>query len=80
VTRALMWIAALATAVWALHRLGLWLERRGWLYYTRGSRMGRTSLAIAAAFDPSVRRILELQEQTHLEEDESGDGKRPGRR
>ena len=70
------WLAiALASlpALYGLHRLALWLEDRGWLYYTRESRKGRTSLAIAAAFDPNVRRIQELQEQETLEQDENGD-------
>ena len=63
----------LSAALYALHRLGLWLEHRGWLYYSRASRKGRTSLAIAAAFDPNARRILDIQEEERAEQDESGD-------
>lgn len=33
--------------------------------------------ARAAAFDPNARRLLELQEQVKLEDDENGDPLRP---
>lgn len=72
------WIASLGATLYALHRLGLWLESRGWLYYTRKARKGRSSLAIAAAFDPYARKVLELEEKIQLEEDEGGDGRWPG--
>jgi len=66
-----------AVALFALHRLGLWLDDRGWLYYRRGSRPGRWGLAIASIFDAEVRRIQELQERTQVEEDDEGDPLRP---
>jgi hypothetical protein len=66
-------IGALAAALYALHRLALWLEARGWLYYTQASRKTRTSLSFFAAFDPNVRRIQELQEREQSEQDEIGD-------
>ena len=76
----LSWIALLAlcaVALLGLHRLGLWLDDRGWLYYRRSSRKGRWGLALAAAFDPNVRRILEIQESVKRDEDESGDPTKP---
>jgi len=67
-----------AVALFALHRLGLWLDDRGWLYYRRSSRKDRPwRLRLAAALDPNARRILELHEAARLEEDEDGDPARP---
>jgi hypothetical protein len=71
--RALLWIAGGAFAVCAMHRLALWLESRGWLYYIHTRRRGRVWLALAAAFDPNARRVQEIQEARQLEQDESGD-------
>jgi hypothetical protein len=69
--------AALAAALFGLHRLGSWLDDRGWLYYRRSSRSGRWGLAIASVFDQEARRIQEMQERVQLEEDEDGDPLRP---
>jgi thiosulfate reductase cytochrome b subunit len=67
-----------AAALYALHRLALWLDDRGWLYYRRSSRQRRHwRLRLAAALDPNARRILELHENVRLEEDEDGDPARP---
>jgi len=66
-------LAAGTLALYALHRLALWLERRGWLYYRNSRRKSSVWLAVAAAFDPNARRIQEIQEERQLEQDESGD-------
>jgi hypothetical protein len=73
---AAVWIGAAAVGaagLLGLHRLGLWLDCHGWLYYRKSSRRKGGWLGLAAAFDPNARRILELQEAQHLEEDENGD-------
>jgi len=66
-------LAAGTLALYALHRLALWLERRGWLYYRNSRRKSSVWLAVAAAFDPNARRIQEIHEAERLEEDTSGD-------
>jgi hypothetical protein len=74
------WLACVAAGLaglYGLHRLGSWLDDRGWLYYGRSSRKGRWGLAIAAVFDQEVRRIVEMQERVQVEEDEDGDTLRP---
>ena len=71
--RLALWGLAAAAALYALHRGALWLESRGWLYYSHTRRRGRVWLALAAAFDPNARKIQEVQEARRLEQDESGD-------
>ena len=73
----LAWLALAAAALYGLHRLGQWLDDRGWLYYRKSTRKGRVGLSILAAFDAEARRILELQEKVQLQEDEDGDPLRP---
>jgi len=70
---AVLWVGAALAGLWALHRLALWLESRGWLYYIHTSRRSRMWLSLAAALDPNARRILEIHEAQRLEQDESGD-------
>jgi hypothetical protein len=77
------WIAGGLAALYALHRVALWLERRGWLYYvnSREHLGGRGSLlvGVAAAVDPTVRHLIEAQRAYEVVEEEGiGDGMPPG--
>jgi hypothetical protein len=68
-------LAGIAGGAYALDRLGLWLEARGWLYYRtkRGSvPLGRAVLETQAVLDPSKRHVLETA-RTEPEGGESGD-------
>ncbi len=58
-----------------LHRLALWLEERGWLYYIHRRPHVSAIALFASAVDPALRRMLEMKQERHrLEEDLSGDG------
>lgn len=74
----IIWLLAVGLIAALSHSLALWLERRGWLYYVNSKRTSRVSLAIAAAFDPAARRVLEIQEQETREEVDPGDPPSPG--
>lgn len=68
------YLAILAVSLLGLHRLGLLLEGRGWLNYTRETRRSRPSLVMAAVLDPNARQVLELQEEEQRQErDEDGE-------
>jgi len=60
------WILGALAVGYSLHRLCLWLERAGYLYYVnswrKGSR-GSFALALASAIDPNARRVLEAHEE-----------------
>jgi hypothetical protein len=74
----LVWSLLAVAGVYALHRLALFLESRGWLFYINRRPQVSLGAAIGAALDPTIRRMLEAKQQEHrLEEDESGDGSRP---
>ena len=68
----------LLVLAYGLHRLALWLERRGWLYYIHRRPSVSLIAAAGSALDPTIRRILEMKQEEHrLEEDFSGDGSGP---
>lgn len=77
-TSVVTWVALLMVLVagaCALDRLGLWMERRGWVYYRkkRGSvPLGRAVLETQALMDPSKRYVLEAT-RTSPDEGQSGD-------
>jgi hypothetical protein len=57
-------IAAGVTAIYGLHRLGLWMERRGWLYY-RARRSGggaRSFIALQEFLEPPTRHVFHIEE------------------
>jgi hypothetical protein len=75
------WVIAIAVALYALHRLGLWMEERGWIYYRKkhGSSGSLSSavLEVQSLFEPSQRHVLEIRRQDDDEQAESGDPPSP---
>jgi hypothetical protein len=72
----LIWVGGIVVGAFLLHRLAVWAESRGWLYY-RSSR-GRGSAALSnamsefeAVINPAVEHQLEEERSGRLEEDES---------
>jgi hypothetical protein len=66
-------------ALYGAHRLGLWAERRGWIYYRqrRGSSgtLSQAMLEVQALVEPAKRYVLEEQRRDEVEAGESGDGR-----
>ncbi|HME72353.1 MAG TPA: hypothetical protein VKM54_21170 [Myxococcota bacterium] len=57
-----LWLLGAGALGYSLHRLCLWLERHGYLYYVnswRSGSRGSLGLALASAIDPNARRVLE---------------------
>jgi len=74
-----MWILAgtiVAVLVYALHRLGLWMERRGWIYYSKGhgrASMGNSIHGFQVIFEQEMRPAIHEVRTERGEEDEQGD-------
>lgn len=69
-------IAIGCVALYAAHRLMLWMERKGWVYYwhKRGSgNLGNVLLPVQAIYQPEVNYVIEERARDDAEEDESGD-------
>jgi hypothetical protein len=75
-----IWIGALAVALFALDRLLLWMEARGWIYWRKVKRKGAGGGYVLGpdVFDPGKRYLEEAREEHITEEEEDGDddGKR----
>ena len=79
----LLWLAAAITGLWALHRLALWAEARGWIYYMRRKASPGTAasafLEVQSLLDPGNKHVIESRCEDHSEEDDSGEPPRsPG--
>jgi hypothetical protein len=79
-----LWILAGVAGLILLDQLGLWMERKGWVYYRKVKRQGAPpSMADvflgANVFDQSVRHLHEAREERAGEEDED-DGDDDGKR
>ena len=73
--------AALAAVLYGLHRLAVWAERRGWIYYRErkgGGALGNALLEVHALLEPSRRRVIEVRRRDEEENDASGDPPAPG--
>jgi hypothetical protein len=55
-----------------LHRLALWMERKGWLYYKHekpsSNRLGNAFLEIQSILEPGKKIIIEEREREKKEE------------
>jgi len=70
-----------AAALFALDRLALWAERRGWIYYRKrkaSSRaLGNALLETQALLEPRARETVEALAERPVEGEASGDPPRP---
>jgi hypothetical protein len=75
--RVLLTLAVIVAGVYGLHRLALWAERRGWIYYRerRGSgvSVGNALLQVHALLEPAQRHVVEERMRDLEEDDESGE-------
>jgi hypothetical protein len=80
----LLWVALAASILFGLHRLALWAEGRGWIYYREhrapAGAAGPAMLEVTSLLDPGVEHVVEeaRDARARAEQDESGEGA-PGR-
>ncbi len=78
------WIIAgvvAAAAVYGLHRLALWAESRGWIYYKNKRRPPGLGLSmIGQIYQPAIEHTVEEEQSTKqkADQDDSGDKPDPG--
>ena len=71
-------LTALAS-LYGLHRLGLWLEQRGWLYYKYKRPSSSPASCLAAlqqALEPQTQHVMQVREEKrhHAEDEAPGQG------
>ena len=73
---------AVVAASYGLHRLALWAEARGFVYYRRrrgsSGALGNALLEVQSIFEPAQRHVIEERVQERSEAAESGDPPRVG--
>ena len=69
-------IVIIGEVFYVLHRLALWAEKRGWIYYRKAgssSALGNALLEIQTFFEPSKKHIVEVRKIEHSETETAGD-------
>ena len=70
-------LLAVAALAFVVHRVALWAEARGWIYYLRrkpkGSALGNAFLEVQALIEPEKRQLVEVRKEEAVEEDPSGE-------
>ncbi|MCL4813071.1 MAG: hypothetical protein KJ061_11320 [Vicinamibacteraceae bacterium] len=71
-------VVTVAAGLYGLHRLLLWAEGRGWIYYRRQSSsrasVGSAMLEVHALMEPSKKHVLEVREEDEARRQEAGEG------
>jgi hypothetical protein len=74
---AVLLVVAVGVALFALDRLGLWMERRGWIYYRHRKASPRTLgsafLELQSMLEPGTRVLIEAREEELGAADASGE-------
>ena len=72
-----LWIVGIAAVVGLFHLLMLWMERKGWVYWTRskgrsGSSVGNALLELHSIIEPNKKPLIEVIQEEKEEEADSG--------
>ena len=70
-------VLALIGLFYVLHRVALWAEGRGWVYYLNSkpsnSALGNAFLEIQSMIEPDKRQLVEERKEEAVEEGEQGE-------
>ncbi len=70
-------LGVLGLVGYGLHRVGLWLEARGWIFYRKhqsSSTAAGSMLALQQIVEPSVRHVIEMKEEHPSPEEQAPPG------
>lgn len=75
-------IVGILVVLFALDRLALLMESRGWIYWRRtkrrtGASLGDAFLEIHSILEPDKRHVIEMKREEKEAEDESGEPPEP---
>jgi hypothetical protein len=64
--------------LYGLHRLALWAESRGWIYYKQKRRPGGLGLSlIGQIYQPSIEHVVEQEQSERIKSDQDDSGDEP---
>jgi hypothetical protein len=64
-------------ALYGLHRLGLWLEKRGWLFYKHkkpSSSAASCFVALQQVLEPPIKHVLHVNDEKRHQAEEKAPG------
>ena len=69
-------IAGVVIGVYGLHRLALWMEAKGWIFYihkkANPNTLGNAVLSVEQLIRPGAEHVLEVRQSQRVERDDSG--------
>jgi hypothetical protein len=78
----LLWAILIGSILYVIHRLALWAEERGWIYYSHkrasGGTIGTALLELQTILEPTKRHVVEERVQKGSASQESGDKPKSG--
>ena len=72
------WLVApcLIGALYGLHRLALWMETKGWIFYTHKkaspNALGNAVLGVQQLLQPGVEHVSEMRQSPRVQQDDAG--------
>lgn len=76
-----LWIAGAAAALFAIDRLALWAEAKGWIYWrkkkAKSDAMSSMFAELNVITNPSAEHVIVAKDAKKFEERESGDDDPP---
>jgi hypothetical protein len=78
-------IIAVASGLWLLNRFLLWMESRGWIYWTRSNNesistgVGNALFEVQTMLEPDKKAIQEVMREEYVDETEEGAPQDPDR-
>lgn len=70
-------LLATGAVLYAIHRLAVWAEARGWIYYLHNkpttSTLGNAFLEVQSLIEPGKRDLVEIRKEDAVEEDDQGE-------
>lgn len=69
-------LGGIVLVLYGLHRLALWMERRGWIFYKHtkasGSTVSSAFQTLQAVWEPGAQHVVEQRAAIDVDEDEAG--------
>jgi len=71
------WLLIAGAVLYALHLFALWMESRGWIYWTKSgghsTRAGNLLLELQQILEPSKWNVIDLKRNKKAVRDDQGD-------
>jgi hypothetical protein len=69
-------IVGVAAGLYGLHRIALWMERRGWIFYVHKkaspNALGNAVLNVQQIIQPGSGHVLEVRTNRRVQRDDAG--------